>query len=594
MGSVRRARERMEAGLPPETSLPIPTRSRPQMPPALAESRNAQAPIGVAISRPTQVPQWPLSGSVDTARNLGNNGQYQPPAGRANPPQRPPRPSRVPSILDGSRIQEHTPAFQYKPKQAEENLNGKSQLRLSTDDTPDITSPLTASSRQSTNSSIGTIPDFPVPAVPPPSIQAVASPRRANGLGPPPTARRGTSSYYSQASLVSPIPEETQGSQTSNTQPLHDSYASSAAIPTTWDANSSRYDDDYDDRENMYEGRGYGSGHWQHETIEEGRESRESNLDDNDDRGLIRSASLGKRAKPSVVTTKTQDRQGQRPSPEPQQKSKSGKKEAAAIGAETGVALATLGTKEGQRDTVWPMIGNLDSPLAGGTGYIDSTSTSSQESVSQMSKPVTNSNQTVSPMQSGISSPEPAVVPAVVPGSKRLSAIRRPRQLDMEAVREAEGRGSLTSLPDLIRRATRLAAMIDRGKRPGSRLNDLSDFPTAAEIEKDRDLNRKLMNDRLSFTANKSSSTTSLRPIGNACRFSSTRSCNSKSCWYSWCDAVVASPFRPLHTRSGGRQSEDTTTLLRPSCMGICPPSSNYPRNHSRGDRGPSGTLGFP
>lgn len=35
----------------------------------------------------------------------------------------------------------------------------------------------------------------------------------------------------------------------------------------------------------------------------------------------------------------------------------------------------------------------------------------------------------------------------------------------------------MTSLPDLIRRATRLAASLDRGRRPASRFNDLDDFP---------------------------------------------------------------------------------------------------------------------
>lgn len=41
---------------------------------------------------------------------------------------------------------------------------------------------------------------------------------------------------------------------------------------------------------------------------------------------------------------------------------------------------------------------------------------------------------------------------------------RRPPRIDVDAVREAEARGSLTSLPELIRRATRLAANLDRGK----------------------------------------------------------------------------------------------------------------------------------
>jgi hypothetical protein len=58
----------------------------------------------------------------------------------------------------------------------------------------------------------------------------------------------------------------------------------------------------------------------------------------------------------------------------------------------------------------------------------------------------------------------------------RLSGLKRPPKLDIDAVREMEARGSITSLPDLIRRATRLAAMMDRGKRPASRFDNLNDF----------------------------------------------------------------------------------------------------------------------
>lgn len=46
---------------------------------------------------------------------------------------------------------------------------------------------------------------------------------------------------------------------------------------------------------------------------------------------------------------------------------------------------------------------------------------------------------------------------------KRPNAPKPPR-LDMGAVHEAEARGSLTSLPDLIRRATRLASNLDSGR----------------------------------------------------------------------------------------------------------------------------------
>ncbi|KAG9528566.1 hypothetical protein KCU79_g23242, partial [Aureobasidium melanogenum] len=46
---------------------------------------------------------------------------------------------------------------------------------------------------------------------------------------------------------------------------------------------------------------------------------------------------------------------------------------------------------------------------------------------------------------------------------------KRPPRLNVDAVREAEARGSLTSLPDLIRRATKVASNLDRG-RTASRL----------------------------------------------------------------------------------------------------------------------------
>lgn len=56
--------------------------------------------------------------------------------------------------------------------------------------------------------------------------------------------------------------------------------------------------------------------------------------------------------------------------------------------------------------------------------------------------------------------------------SNKIPESRRPPKLDMEAVREAENRGSTTSLADLIKRATRLAANLDRG-RTASRLGML-------------------------------------------------------------------------------------------------------------------------
>ncbi|RDL35908.1 Uncharacterized protein BP5553_06520 [Venustampulla echinocandica] len=469
-GSVRRARERMEAGLPPDMPPPprpayspprsMPSqpanRSRPPMPPALATSRNGQSPIGVAISRPTPAPQWPLSGTVE-GPDSQSGPQYQPPQGRGVAPQRPPRPSRVPSILDSSKIQDHTPSFQYRPQQ---NAPDQNQWRGTVPEdeemmSPTILSPVTPSSRPSTVSSVGTIPDFPVPIL--------APPRRSVHLGPPPSARRGASSYYSQASYVSPIPEESPRMQTS-----HGSYASSAAIPSSWGS-------DYGDDENP-------DRHFEHDEIEEGRESRESNGDDSDDRGLIRSASLGKRAKPSMVITRGADKaDSARPSPRPQQTPKTDQ-------------MASASTASGKG-------GATNSALSSGTGWIDTSTSSSENTIPTLAKAaITDSPNSKSSDQSDPRAremlaaynaastlqprgPTPTRTPSPGPFT-RLSAIRRPPRLDMDAVRDAEARGSLTSLPDLIRRATRLAAMMDRGKRPGSRLNDLNDFPMVGSDDK--------------------------------------------------------------------------------------------------------------
>ncbi|XWX02186.1 hypothetical protein V2A60_010219 [Cordyceps javanica] len=68
----------------------------------------------------------------------------------------------------------------------------------------------------------------------------------------------------------------------------------------------------------------------------------------------------------------------------------------------------------------------------------------------------------------------------------RNSALKRGLRIDMNAVREAESRGSLTSLPDLIRRATKLAAMIDKGKRPTSRMDTMSDFLSEKQLSEGR------------------------------------------------------------------------------------------------------------
>lgn len=446
-GSIRRARERAEAGLPREdfstfvqrqgmdqpsvAQQSIPRRPPPgpsnagqsriprlQAPPGL-QTKDGQ--IGIPISRPAPIAQWPLAGPLMSPADSSDAEPYRPPPGRSQPPQRPPRPSRVPSILDGSRIQDHTPSFQYTPQNVRESDGNLSAV-------PETPSSV---SRPSTLSSLASIPDFPLPVqMPPPP--PVAPPRRSVNLGPPPSARRGASSFYSNASFVSPIPEESPRSRS------HASFASSAAMPESWGTPSPgpspQYPEAYLDDSTVDESA-------QSPYDEEGDESR-----------LVRSASIGKRAKASLVTTTSSKAleagdMPPRPGPSPMQ----------------------------------------PGPFNDGTGYLDYSSSSSS-TVPTTRTPVgaaltadailsaydaATASDPSNPSRRMSVSPQP-------PGSRpysRLSAIRRPPKLDIDAVRKAESRGSLTSLPDLIRRATRLAASLERGKRPASRFDDLTDFP---------------------------------------------------------------------------------------------------------------------
>ncbi|KAI0439464.1 hypothetical protein F4803DRAFT_554076 [Xylaria telfairii] len=397
-GSVKRAREQAQASVPRGPPPFIPESStvarRPQAPAALQTKDGA---IGMAISRPTQVPQWPLAGPIASPASV-ESGPYRPPPGRSQPPQRPPRPSRVPSILDSSRVQDPTPTFQYTPQDPE-------ALDLLAPETP-----VTQSSRPSTLSSVGSIPDFPLPVAAP----SVSS-RRSVNLGPPPSSRRGASSFYSTASFVSPIPEESPRVK------AHTSYASSAAIPESFGSlsPSSQVDPYFD------------------EAIAE--ESVIS--DDADDSRLVRSASIGKRGKPSLVTTKVPDKSSSMP----------------------------------QRPKAKPI---QNSPFAGGTGYIEGSSSSSSQNTAKTGGGSGLTADTMLNAFESASATDPSTMPRMDPRLKpsRLSGLRRPPRLDIDAVRAAEARGSLTSLPDLIRRATRLASLMDRGRRPASRVDEL-DFP---------------------------------------------------------------------------------------------------------------------
>ncbi|KAK4214107.1 hypothetical protein QBC37DRAFT_160769 [Rhypophila decipiens] len=463
-GSVRRARERAAAGFSEDDDEPQMARpsmtgqiriGRPQFPTGI-QTRDGQ--IGVSISKPTQMPQWPLQGAGLASGSSSGSEPYRPPPGRSQPPQRPPRPSRVPSILDGSKLQDPTPSFQYRPQSGRESSGGE---QLSVPETP------SSLSRPSTLSSVASIPDFPLPAQIP-----VGPPRRSVTLGPPPSARRGASSFYSNASFVSPIPEESPRSRS------HTSFASSAAIPESWGTDSPGPSPNYPDA--YYDG----------PIPEEGGPDIYLE-DDAEESRLVRSASIGKRAKPTLVsamTPRVPDRGdfAQRPAPTPMQ-------------AE---------------------------PFRDGTGYVENSSSSASTLPTAKAAAVsTTLTDAIINAYSSASATDPSTptdyqetpspqLPAGARPYSRLSAIRRPPRLDIDAVRKAEARGSMTSLPDLIRRATRLAASLEKGLRPASRFEDFSgseDLRREKQISLDSDKHQSGLSDMLAAFPPPAQATTNTR-----------------------------------------------------------------------------------
>jgi hypothetical protein len=227
-------------------------------------------------------------------------------------------------------------------------------------------------------------------------------------------------------SYVSPIVEESENNS-SRIQSHRGSFASSNVFPNDKDA---FYPDD-----DLYSDDG--------DTITSDRDTISPTPTDSDDRSglvqqspaLLRQASLGRRTKPSLMTIKSVDSFG----------NKKGGAETKKSGP-MGIGAATLAARDGS-----PM-GTTRSPLS------RSVSVDSVDTIENF-KGAAGYVGTASPLQQEL---RPS-------GLAERAGMRRPARLDMDAVRDAEARGSLTSLPDLIRRATRLAANLDRG-RTASRL----------------------------------------------------------------------------------------------------------------------------
>lgn len=167
--------------------------------------------------------------------------------------------------------------------------------------------------------------------------------------------------------------------------------------------------------------------------------------DHGDSDTLVRHASIGKRGKPTMRTISKHNATSEAPVPE---KSSTNPNEESS--QEKTTAAGTLGV-----GMTGPELNTPVSPRRVSTASNESCIDPEKPRFAQLAQTVYNEA-----LQKEIES-LPQAAPAM---SENRPAARRPPRLDINAVRDAETRGSLSSLSDLIRRATKLASNLDHGK----------------------------------------------------------------------------------------------------------------------------------
>ena len=425
-GSVRAARERLEAGI----------QDTPQQ---------------------SSVAQWPLFSRGEKSDRVAPSGlPAQNNFNKGPPPQRPPRPSYVPSILDSTKRGEQMTETPYD--QAQDSTGGAIQQQtrywepnyaLSSPPAPSTpgTGISSSSSRDSNGSSVGSIPDFPVPSIPanpPPALQF----RRNANLGPPPSSRRGASSYYSQSSYVAPIPEEAW----EPSSPARRILPKKQNDPQDWN----------DDESDYYGTRG---------PEDDERYNRDSRSPDADEStGLVRKASLGKQYKPSLTTVRSfKDLPSNRPNVNSSRNL-------------TGQSMTeSIPVMLDETDDSTFYRGPSEESQESSERQLDEKSGSNPRSKSPRSPPVDPQVELILGGLEKGGALKSGTMPPTIAGVDERSpspAFRPPPPIDFDDARPGEVRGSLTSLTDLIRRATKVAANLEKG-RTASRLGLLDMFNTS-------------------------------------------------------------------------------------------------------------------
>ncbi|OJJ43440.1 hypothetical protein ASPZODRAFT_154654 [Penicilliopsis zonata CBS 506.65] len=442
-GSVKHARQMLEAGMRP------------------GDRRQPAVPSNAA-SDPARMTNWPLPDNTTLAPP-----PTKPYPSKGPPPQRPPHPSDIPSpsVYSVNSVSDYAPSplhirrdFPPVPPVSQEQMTHYQIPRQQilhqqmayrqmpppkvpqdryddvdspTDTTPRISIATEELFRQSGTSSVGTIPDFPVALADSYHIHNNAN------LAPVPPYRQSQHPFNIRGSAVSPIPEELTESPSGRVG----SFASSRVIPSSW-----------------------GSAPAESEILgaylnDDETHSKDENLDMEGNAMLLRSASVGTRGKPSLRTI-------QKPNTESSVTAKDAV-ESDVVSAPVAKEVLT----DGHRVTRFE-VRNSNSTVSSEKSYhynIEKTPLPMPIPVLHPSEIDMHADDLALEKELG-SFPKPA--PTM---SDKRPMGRRPPRLNMGAVKDAEARGSLTSLPDLIKRATRLASNLEHG-RTASKANALNDF----------------------------------------------------------------------------------------------------------------------
>jgi hypothetical protein len=419
-GSVKRARERIQAGtfLSQDEFAQSPENLQAtDQKTATPECTSGSSAPGASIPKLTPLLHAKPPTDDDSMRKVNNSPVGENTFGKGSPPQRPPRPSYVPSILTTSQF--HHPL----PPPSDPSIN---------------------SSRPSTSSSMGSIPEFPIPSLP--LFLSPQQTRRGMNLGPPPSARRGASSYYSQSSYVAPIPEEASESIKNS----RSSFASSHLIPVSW-TEGEVGDDDED--EEYY-----------------GEDGRSSAMTDHDEStGLVRQASLGKRHKPSLTTIKPNDGLdrsiGGSPGEHGHSISKAQTTNSNLLSEFVAELSNAINDDEKSRqftesDKTSATLKEIEIEGDEEDYYYDSQK---EISVEPTIDPTV--RQILGGLEKGGAINPGTTPPITSPSLQDISnTMKRPARFEVDEAKDVGFRGSLTSLPDLIRRATKVATNLDKGK----------------------------------------------------------------------------------------------------------------------------------